>query len=323
MDKREESKDWTRATKQLINFVRCHKISVSDRLDFLAMQLEFTKVAGILYKCMCDGKKGDDGARKWEKANREICDKLEAEQKDKRDVGVVTDECGSVVKPVDVKSEFVQTDGVVSRSEAVQTEHAGENLGIYVGIAERGGFAGDSNNRQSNLRHCQKSAYHRVNPVPACPEFAYSPRRRFVKESRRCHFCHKLGHIVVDCRHRNRSCFYCGDPDHLIASCHVLARSGERLDRYSGSLSSGLKVRGSEVGRSMNEICRERVSDSDSGQSVDVISTMKSRDSELSERSSEFEKVSGSKKSFCEALGGIEEDHGQRHVYRIGGLEFR
>lgn len=34
-----------------------------------------------------------------------------------------------------------------------------------------------------------------------------------------CYYCHKAGHIISQCRYRNRTCFYCGDGKHFIAFC--------------------------------------------------------------------------------------------------------
>lgn len=44
-------------------------------------------------------------------------------------------------------------------------------------------------------------------------------RNLFVRK--RCYYCRKIGHVVAECRSRNRECFRCGSKFHFIADCSL------------------------------------------------------------------------------------------------------
>lgn len=44
----------------------------------------------------------------------------------------------------------------------------------------------------------------------------------FPRMEKRCFYCRKVGHIIADCRHRNKSCVRCGNSSHHIALCPLL-----------------------------------------------------------------------------------------------------
>lgn len=74
--------------------------------------------------------------------------------------------------------------------------------------------------RNSNLK--QRTAF-----LEPCNELPYQSFRAKAVSSRnpvarkKCYYCQKLGHLISQCRFKNRECFYCGSNSHFIADCKL------------------------------------------------------------------------------------------------------
>lgn len=59
---------------------------------------------------------------------------------------------------------------------------------------------------------------------PSMQRFS-APPQHLAKNNVKCFYCHRLGHIVADCRFRNNTCFSCGSQGHYVVNCPQTSQS--------------------------------------------------------------------------------------------------
>lgn len=105
--------------------------------------------------------------------------------------------------------------GTIAVDKKTMTETVAKEVMVQTGFTipmSNGGIAGDTQrvsytvqtgDMETKHRQCQKCSYVEVS-------------RPQLPMDRICFYCRKLGHLIANCRYRNRSCFYCGNYNHFF-----------------------------------------------------------------------------------------------------------
>lgn len=64
-----------------------------------------------------------------------------------------------------------------------------------------------------------------------------TPPSPLMRKNFQCSYCGRIGHLLVDCRIKNRTCFACGSTEHFIADCQFRKNLGQHSQSRSNYMS--------------------------------------------------------------------------------------
>lgn len=75
------------------------------------------------------------------------------------------------------------------------------------------------------------------------------PQTHMWSNNIQCTYCHRIGHLEINCRKKQNTCFLCGSRDHLFRQCH---RNRDRQDSFRNNINQG-----NYINRSRFDNCTE------------------------------------------------------------------